>query len=372
MSFLYKIVLFCSFVYLILTPGNSFANDQIPVSGIYLDTLAVKLGYGKSFMDTSEINGGVPGITESDKYGSMLSFSAVFKNDYYPVLKPYLDYSRQTYDDRYYTSVGLGVRHDIRMDDSPLEFYLAGGVGYFFSQWRTSPVPETSTGLTGSESFGGTLKTGLDYYFTDNLALNVGLRWDIFDQDTTIIEGDSITTIREKSGLSLLTGLVYRFGKVKQPAPGENVNMDNDDDEIIDRFDYCPDTLPNVPVDANGCPLDHFSFNLTFQFGKFKLASMTSRPQFGVVAFLKENPDYHIVITGHSDSIGSDEANQKISLKRAEEARAFLVANGILSLRIEAEGKGAEEPIADNDTAEGRALNRRIHVEFIKKPVVTQ
>lgn len=78
---------------------------------------------------------------------------------------------------------------------------------------------------------------------------------------------------------------------------------------------------------------------------------------------LSENPEVRIRITGHTDNVGSDEANQILSEGRANSVRQNMIERGIDASRIEAEGKGESEPIATNDTEEGRAQNRR--VEFV-------
>ncbi|HCS87269.1 MAG TPA: hypothetical protein DIW30_02220, partial [Bacteroidales bacterium] len=80
--------------------------------------------------------------------------------------------------------------------------------------------------------------------------------------------------------------------------------------------------------------------------------------------FLRENPTVTIRITGHTDAIGSDAANMKLSIGRAKAVRADLIARGIDADRIEYDGKGKTEPIASNDTEEGRAQNRRVEFEI--------
>ena len=72
-----------------------------------------------------------------------------------------------------------------------------------------------------------------------------------------------------------------------------------------------------------------------------------------------------IRITGHTDAVGSDEANQILSEGRANAVRDELIKRGIAAERIEAEGKGESEPIADNATEEGRAKNRRVEFTII-------
>lgn len=69
-----------------------------------------------------------------------------------------------------------------------------------------------------------------------------------------------------------------------------------------------------------------------------------------------------LVIVGHTDSVGADEMNQKLSLARAEAVRTYLVKQGVAGDRVKAEGAGESQPIADNATAEGRANNRRVEI----------
>jgi len=72
-----------------------------------------------------------------------------------------------------------------------------------------------------------------------------------------------------------------------------------------------------------------------------------------------------IIAVGHTDSIGTKEYNQKLSVRRAEAVKAYLVSKGIEKNRVYTEGKGLTQPVADNRTAEGRAKNRRVEIEVV-------
>ena len=72
-----------------------------------------------------------------------------------------------------------------------------------------------------------------------------------------------------------------------------------------------------------------------------------------------------IIAVGHTDSMGSEAQNVKVSLDRAEAVKSFLVSKGIEKNRVYTEGKGSKQPVADNKTAEGRAKNRRVEVEVV-------
>jgi len=91
--------------------------------------------------------------------------------------------------------------------------------------------------------------------------------------------------------------------------------------------------------------------------GKAKLDDLTSKIK-GITLEV-------IIAVGHTDSVGSDAYNQKLSLRRAEAVKAYMVSRGIEANRVYTEGKGEKQPVADNKTAEGRAKNRRVEIEVV-------
>ncbi|HWT71103.1 MAG TPA: OmpA family protein [Oxalicibacterium sp.] len=72
-----------------------------------------------------------------------------------------------------------------------------------------------------------------------------------------------------------------------------------------------------------------------------------------------------VIAVGHTDSIGSDSYNQKLSVRRAEAVKSYLVSKGVESNRVYTEGKGEKQPVATNKTAAGRAQNRRVEIEVV-------
>jgi OOP family OmpA-OmpF porin len=72
-----------------------------------------------------------------------------------------------------------------------------------------------------------------------------------------------------------------------------------------------------------------------------------------------------IIAVGHTDSVGGDAYNQRLSVRRAESVKNYLASKGVEKNRIYTEGKGEKQPVADNKTAEGRAKNRRVEVEVV-------
>jgi OmpA-OmpF porin, OOP family len=105
--------------------------------------------------------------------------------------------------------------------------------------------------------------------------------------------------------------------------------------------------------------------NCNFETGKANLQPESYKVLDELVEFMQRKQDEKIEIGGHTDDVGSDESNLKLSLDRANTVRAYLLTKGIAPDRVTAKGYGATMPIADNGTAEGRAQNRRTEVTVL-------
>ena len=100
--------------------------------------------------------------------------------------------------------------------------------------------------------------------------------------------------------------------------------------------------------------------NLTFKTGSATITNTSFKFLDDIADYMKANPSFTLSIVGHTDNTGSDEYNQKLSEDRAESVKSYLVKKGVGEISITAEGKGESEPIADNNTPEGRDKNRRV------------
>jgi OOP family OmpA-OmpF porin len=141
---------------------------------------------------------------------------------------------------------------------------------------------------------------------------------------------------------------------------------DSDGDGIVDGKDKCPGTPAGTRVDGDGCELPKVLQlkGVTFEFNKARLRPDSKTVLDTVVEILKRYPDMQVELAGHTDNVGSDEYNQKLSEKRAEAVRQYLVDAGIPSGNMTSAGYGEKEPIETNDTEEGRELNRRVELRI--------
>lgn len=182
---------------------------------------------------------------------------------------------------------------------------------------------------------------------------------------------------KKEAGLDLTTpvvvpvltgGGVISSGDLEE----ELVLIDSDKDGVIDAEDNCPQVAGLVEL--NGCPkieikekekliLNEALIGVQFHTAKASLKDSSKSSLSKVVGFLKSNPSYKLMIVGHTDSDGEEEANLALSKSRAASCKVYLVTQGIDGARVSIKGKGESTPIASNEHSSGKAKNRR--VEFL-------
>ncbi|OZV70922.1 OmpA family protein [Winogradskyella aurantia] len=148
---------------------------------------------------------------------------------------------------------------------------------------------------------------------------------------------------------------------------------DTDGDGVLDKDDKCPNEAGLVELD--GCPqikpsaevvksLNTYARDILFDTGKATFKTETDKVLQAMVTIFKEYPKAEFSIDGHTDSTGSKATNQRLSERRANAVRDYLIANGISADRLTATGYGEDKPIADNRTRAGREENRRVEVNL--------
>ncbi|MGV8893470.1 MAG: outer membrane protein OmpA [Burkholderiaceae bacterium] len=126
-----------------------------------------------------------------------------------------------------------------------------------------------------------------------------------------------------------------------------------------------PATAPVVVAAAPTSEKVTFAADAFFDFDKSVLKSDGKAKLDDLTSKLSDVNLEVIIAVGHTDSIGSDAYNQKLSIRRAEAVKAYLISKGVETNRVYTEGKGEKQPVASNKNAAGRAQNRRVEIEVV-------
>ena len=145
--------------------------------------------------------------------------------------------------------------------------------------------------------------------------------------------------------------------------------VDSDGDGVPDHLDKCPGTPRGVPVDDSGCPIAGIEVagdewfvrgQVLFDVNRATIKPEAAEVLLRVANFLKKNQQYTVEIQGNTDSTGPLAWNMQLSEQRADAVKQYLVTNGVAAGRLTTKGFGPNEPLAQNNTADGRAKNRRV------------
>lgn len=161
-----------------------------------------------------------------------------------------------------------------------------------------------------------------------------------------------------------------------EAGPAENDGCpwpDTDGDGILDKDDDCPEEAG--PAASNGCPeptaeviseLNEYSKTVLFDFNKATIRTESEDALQSIVDIMNEYPQTIFHIEGHTDSIGSESYNEKLSRERAASVETWLSEHGVPANRLTSEGYGESRPIATNSTDAGRQENRRVEISLDK------
>ena len=151
-----------------------------------------------------------------------------------------------------------------------------------------------------------------------------------------------------------------------QAPPPPKPDLDSDGDGVLDSLDKCPDTPKGIKVDKDGCPIPlkekvTITLLIEFDFDDDEVKSLYQTDIEEVANLLKAYPKTNAELEGHTDSIGSEEYNMDLSKRRAESVKNYIAETfEIDTARISTVDYGESQPVASNDTAEGRQINRRV------------
>jgi OOP family OmpA-OmpF porin len=267
-------------------------------------------------------------------------------------------------------------------------------------------LPDTDVVLFVAAGVGG---RNIDYdnkSDSSDLALDYGLGFKWFFAEDWAFRADArhiYVTDESENNFEYTAGLSFYFGGERakpelppppppKPEPVVVPEPDTDGDGVIDKLDQCPDTPAGVKVDEVGCPLDSdkdgvydyldkcpdtpielkvdkdgcpikvtINLNVLFDFDKSDVKPKYHDEIKRVADYMNAYPWEKATLEGHTDSKGTDAYNQKLSQRRVDAIKKYLVEKfGISADRLTAVGYGESKPIATNDTDEGRQLNRRV------------
>ncbi|MCS3904275.1 OOP family OmpA-OmpF porin [Methylohalomonas lacus] len=142
--------------------------------------------------------------------------------------------------------------------------------------------------------------------------------------------------------------------------------LDSDGDGVADHKDKCPNTAKGTRVDEHGCAVVGTTLftleGVNFAFDSAKLRPEAEQQLQKGVRKLRDNRSANVDVIGHTDSTGPASYNQGLSQRRAQAVADYLTNNGVDASRLTVKGRGENDPIASNDTREGRAQNRRVEL----------
>ncbi len=280
---------------------------------------------------------------------------------------------------------GAKIKNNAVSGDFDLMYYLApceavspyftmgaGGILYSISGSPSIPNKSYST-YTINFGFGAEWTVAPDWKVTTELGYNE-IADDNFDGVRTTV-GGGILGSNTDSYMTFNVGGLYYFDKGPKSHYCDLYNgVDQIDyakiEDIVKKYQTQPTQVDynriadivksNTPKVAASVEGKWVLIGVNFDFGKTTLRPESLPILSNAAEILLTHPDVNVEIAGYTDNIGSARYNKKLSMKRADAVKQFMIAKGVAASRMSTVGMGEEDPVASNKTAEGRMLNRRI------------
>ncbi|MGA1931920.1 OmpA family protein [Arcobacter sp. YIC-464] len=204
-----------------------------------------------------------------------------------------------------------------------------------------------------------------DFMYTLGLAMPLGKKYnEPIVAKIPVVEEEEIKPVVVEDKDDDRDGVLNSKDLCPNTLPGVEVDkngceLDDDKDGVVNRLDLCPDTSKGVKVNESGC-VATVDLKINFDYNSADVKDMYENQISSFSKILKENSNLSATIEAHTDSKGSEKYNEILSLRRANSIVKELIKTGIEASRLTAVGYGETRPIATNDTAEGRAQNRRV------------
>ncbi|CUI04808.1 OmpA family protein [Massilia antarctica] len=260
-----------------------------------------------------------------------------------------------------YKGVNLDLIAQLPMGE---RFSVYGRAGMHYTKAKTQFSGTRATGMFAGEHSEKKLNpkvgVGLEYKFTEALALRA-------EAENYRVDD----ALRNNGNVRLYSmNLVYKLGRPAAAAP-----MPAPAPAPMPEATPAPAPAPMPAPAPAPVPVSEkvsFAAEALFDFDKSVVKPEGKAALDDLLNKLQGMNTEVMVTVGHTDSVGSDAYNQKLSLRRAEAVKAYIVSKGVEASRVYTEGKGESQPVADNKTAEGRAKNRRVTVEVVGTRTTTK
>ena len=352
---------FSIFLSWILCFPRAFAEESAedPVVPQFIDIMPV-------YVDSDDQRGADEGGGFRIGYGRSLDAKWYWETDLFGGV---LETGNSSITDLYQLGVSTGLSWSLYdRDPSHWTPYLIGMVGAVYNDGQ--PDSRDGTDLTLAAGVGAVSKS----LFDNGIRLRAEARYlyDTYASDQTDLHV-SVGIEIPLRGSIVVERVVYidRFHEVEREVPVMVTvdDPDSDGDGIPDSRDQCPDTLAGARVDATGCIIESQTIalsNVAFELGSDRLTPSSRDALDDIAASLRSQSDLIVEVAGHTDSQGSDALNMDLSQRRADAVRRYLIEKGVAQEQLTAKGYGPHQPVADNATVSGRAMNRRVEFRISK------